>query len=114
MELLIILFIIFVEIPAILPRILLFLAKRKMRSTMNKMYEQQQRQQQQQQRQAQSNHPNDTSSRPRKKINKDVGEYVNFEEITDNNPAQNTDSNNPSQSTPVEPQISDADWEEIK
>lgn len=98
MEFLIILFIIFVVIPAILPRILLFLAKRKMRSTMNKMYEQQQRQ-------AQSNHPNDTTSQPRKKINKDVGEYVNFEEITDNNP---------SQSAPVEPQISDADWEEIK
>lgn len=79
---------------------------------MNKMYEQQQRQQQQ--RQQQSNHPNDNPSQPRKKINKDVGEYVNFEEIADNNPSQNINSNNSSQSTPVEPQISDADWEEIK
>lgn len=113
MELLIILFFIFVVLPAILPRLLIFLAKRKMRSTMNKMYEQQQRQQQQ--RQAQSNHSNNNDqTQPRKKINKDVGEYVSFEEIADNNPAQNINSNNNTQSSAVEPQISDADWEEIK
>lgn len=113
MEILLIFVIIFCVLPYLLRPLLLFIVKRKMRSTMDQMYEQHQRQYGS----SQSASSPGNNPAPRKKIDKDVGEYVKFEEITDpNTSASGSDNidNSSHRSHKAEPQISDVDWEEIK
>ena len=69
---------------------------------MRKAFEQASRQQQQQQQQ---------EAEREKIFDRNVGEYVDFEEI------ENTDSNSEPHYNPtvkIEPQIEDAEWEDIK
>lgn len=94
-----------------MPQIMLWLFKRRMRSQMHDFQSRQQSQrygsrQGQQRRQAQS------QRRRRSKIfDSSVGEYVEFEEIKVY--SSGSDSGAPADFKP-EPQISDAEWEEIK
>lgn len=94
--------IIFILWPIIRIAIALFSASRRARKAFTDQYQQQYRQQAQSQ------------PKQRKKFfSSDEGEYVDFEEIS----ATATPSGTASQrhdSPAVEPQISDAEWEEIK
>lgn len=109
---LLLLFIFFIVIPALRIAYALFNVRRKMRDTMRQMYDAQQQasgQGTQQKRKAGWSAP----GQPRKKIGKDVGEYVRFEEIPAA-PTAGTDDGTGRRFAGSEPQITDADWEDIK
>lgn len=106
---LLLLFIIFFVVPVVRIAYSVYKVRSKMRDAMKGMYGAQQ--------------PDAGSNRQtrkggwsapgehRKKIGKDVGEYVKFEELPAS-PASDT-SQSP-RHTDYEPQITDADWEDIK
>lgn len=50
----------------------------------------------------------------RKKIDPEVGEYVKFQEITVTETTQQPTGDTPHTSYPIEQQITDAEWEDIK
>ncbi len=75
----------------------------KVRQQMNDAFRAQQQAQQQQQ----------SPKKKKKKIDPSVGEYVSFEEVPDTAPEAN-EASQPRQSTPSEPQVEDAVWEDIK
>lgn len=107
---LLLLFIIFFVVPVVRVAYTVYKVRSKMRDAMKGMYGAQQ-----------SDAGSDTRqtrkggwSAPgehRKKIGKDVGEYVKFEELPAS-PA--SDTSQAPHHTAYEPQITDADWEDIK
>lgn len=58
-----------------------------------------------------SNHNNTQSQRPRKKIDPDIGEYVEFEEIE---VTAKTRTDNGDVSYRTESQITDVEWEDVR
>lgn len=106
---LLLLFIIFFVVPVVRVAYTVYKVRSKMRDAMKGMYGAQQPD-------AGSNRQTrkggwSAPGKHRKKIGKDVGEYVKFEELPAS-PASDT-SQNP-RHTDHEPQITDADWEDIK
>lgn len=106
---LLLLFIIFFVVPVVRIAYTVYKVRSKMRDAMKGMYGAQQPD-------AGSNRQTrkggwSAPGEPRKKIGKDVGEYVKFEEL----PAiADTDTSESRSHTDYEPQITDADWEDIK
>lgn len=106
---LLLLFIIFFVVPVVRVAYTVYKVRSKMRDAMKGMYGAQQPD-------AGSNRQTrkggwSAPGKHRKKIGKDVGEYVKFEDLPAS-PASDT-SQNP-RHTDHEPQITDADWEDIK
>lgn len=108
---LLLVFIFFIVIPGLRIAFTLYKMRRKVRDAMEQMYGAQQQASghgAQQKRKAGWSAP----GKPRKKIGKDVGEYVRFEELPATTSSDATGTEHPY--TGTEPQITDADWEDIK
>lgn len=106
---LLLLFIIFFVIPLLRVAFTVYTVRRKMRNAMRDIYAKQgERADGRQPRKAGWSSPGGS----RKKIDGNVGEYVNFEEL----PAAPGDGDETAHSVRVnpEPQITDVDWEDIK
>lgn len=107
---LLLLFIIFFVVPVVRIAYSVYKVRSKMRDAMRGMYGAQpdaERRNTRQERKAGWSAPGEH----RKKIGKDVGEYVKFEEL----PASPvSDTSQAPRHTDHEPQITDADWEDIK
>lgn len=106
---LLLLFIIFFVVPVVRVAYTVYKVRSKMRDAMKGMYGAQQPD-------AGSNRQTrkggwSAPGKHRKKIGKDVGEYVKFEELPAS-PA--SDTSQALRHTDHEPQITDADWEDIK
>lgn len=108
---LLLLFIIFFVVPVVRVAYTVYKVRSKMRDAMKGMYGAQQpdaeRRDSRQARKGGWSAPGEH----RKKIGKDVGEYVKFEELPAIPPSDSSESR---RHTACEPQITDADWEDIK
>lgn len=107
---LLLLFIIFFVVPMVRIAYTVYKVRSKMRDAMKGMYGAQQPDAGSDTRRARKGGWS-APGEHRKKIGKDVGEYVKFEELP-SSPASDT-SQTP-RHTAYEPQITDADWEDIK
>lgn len=107
---LLLLFIIFFVVPVVRIAYSVYKVRSKMRDAMRGMYGAQpdaERRNARQERKGGWSAPGEH----RKKIGKDVGEYVKFEELPAS-PSSGTSQS--ARHTDYEPQITDADWEDIK
>lgn len=111
---LLLLFIFFFVIPLVRGVYTVYVMRKKMRDAMNSMYEAQQAQARS--REPQQRRAGWTASpvRRRKKIDPAVGEYVKFEEITVVTAETRSESDSSRRNFTPEPQVSDADWEDVK
>lgn len=107
---LLLLFIIFFVIPLLRIAFTVYTMRRKMRDAMRQMYDAQQGRQPESRQQRKGGWT--APGGKRKKIDGDIGEYVKFEEL----PADPDNRNGNAYSACVnpEPQVTDADWEEIR
>ncbi len=112
--LLLIFFIFFIVIPIVRIAVAAYTVRRKMRDAMRQMYDAQQRAQrgpQTQQRKAGWSSPGERG----KKIGKDVGEYVKFEELpADASAEASSGAFRRPEAGGYEPQVTDVEWEDIK
>lgn len=106
---LLILFIIFFVIPLIRVVYTVYTVRKRMRDAMRQMYDAGQPKSEQRGQERKGGWSK--SGVFRKKIGKDVGEYVKFEEIPATEPV--ADGNGGGRPTSREPQVTDVDWEDI-
>lgn len=107
---LLLLFIIFFVVPVVRIAYTVYKVRSKMRDAMKGMYGTQQPDTGSDTRRARKGGWS-APGEHRKKIGKDVGEYVKFEELPAVSASDTTESR---RHTDCEPQITDADWEDIK
>lgn len=109
---LLLLFIFFFVVPVVRVAYTVYKVRKKMRDAMNGIYGAQQNQNSggRQQRKAGWSTPDARA----KKIGKDVGDYVAFEDLPAESGAGNTASTSERNGIATEQQITDADWEDLK